>query len=133
MKRIAVGVDDSPGGRAALAWAIDEARQWGATLDVVIAWSYLVQPVAEFRPDFDESAAADTLDAILSAHSIDGVAVERTVINDLPAKALLHAAQSADLMVVGARGFGGFTGLLLGSVSQQVVTHAQCPVVVVRV
>lgn len=133
MKRIAVGVDDSPGGRAALSWALDEARQWNATLDIVVAWSYLVQPIAEFRPDFDEAAAVETLDTILSAHSIDGIAIERTVINDLPAKALLHAAQSADLMVVGARGFGGFTGLLLGSVSQQVVSHAPCPVVVVRV
>ena len=132
MKHIAVGVDDSPGGRAALAWALAEARQWDARLEVVLAWSYLVQPIAEFRPDFDEAAAAEVLDKILGAHDLSGVAVERTIVNELPARALLRASGTADLMVVGARGFGGFAGLLLGSVSQQVVTHAACPVVVVR-
>ena len=132
MKRIAVGVDDSPGGRAALEWALAEARQWGATLEVVLAWSYLVQPLSEFRPDFDEDAAREVLDTILADHDLAGVDVQPRIINDLPVQALLHAAQHADLVVVGARGLGGFTGLLLGSVSQQVATHAPCPVVVVR-
>jgi nucleotide-binding universal stress UspA family protein len=132
MKRIVVGVDDSPGAQAALAWALAEARQWGATLEVVMAWSVLVQPVAEFQPDFDEDAAAEALDAILSSHDTVGVEVVRTLVNELPARALLHVAESADLVVVGARGLGGFTGLLLGSVSQQVASHAPCPVVVVR-
>lgn len=132
MKRIAVGVDDSPGGRAALAWAIREARQWNATLEVVLAWSYLVQPIAEFRPDFDEAAAREVLDSLLAEHDTSGVDIVPTVINELPAPALLHIAREVDLMVVGARGYGGFTGLLLGSISQQVTTHAACPVVVVR-
>lgn len=132
MKRIAVGVDDSPGGRAALEWALAESRQWGATLEVVLAWSYLVQPVSEFRPDFDEDAAREVLDAILADHDTAGVDLQPRIINDLPVQALLHVAQDADLVVVGARGLGGFTGLLLGSVSQQVATHAPCPVVVVR-
>jgi nucleotide-binding universal stress UspA family protein len=132
MNHIAVGVDDSPGGRAALAWAVAEARQWDARLEVVLAWSYLVQPTAEFRPDFDEAAAVEVLDGILATHDLTGIEVERTIVNELPARALLRAAADADLMVVGARGFGGFAGLLLGSVSQQVVTHAACPVVVIR-
>lgn len=127
-----VGVDDSPGAHAALEWAIREARQWGATLEVVMAWSVLVQPVAEFQPDFDEEAATATLDRILADHDTDGVEIVRTLINDLPARSLLHVAEGADLVVVGARGLGGFTGLLLGSVSQQVANHAPCPVVVVR-
>ena len=132
MKRIAVGVDDSPGGRAALEWALAEARQWGATLEVVLAWSYLVQPVSEFRPDFDEDTAREVLDTILAGHDTAGVELQPRIINDLPVQALLHAANDSDLVVVGARGLGGFTGLLLGSVSQQVATHAPCPVVVVR-
>ena len=132
MTRIVVGVDDSEGARAALAWAVAEARQWGATLEVVMAWSVLVQPVREFQPDFDEDAAAAVLDRLLAEHDTDGVEVVRTLVNELPARALLHVAQGADLVVVGARGLGGFTGLLLGSVSQQVASHAPCPVVVVR-
>ncbi|MFP4513293.1 MAG: universal stress protein [Acidimicrobiales bacterium] len=132
MTRIAVGVDESPGGRAALAWALAEARRWEATLQVVVAWSYLVQPVAEFQPDFDEAAARDLLESMLAQHDTSGVEIEPVIINELPVQALLHVAEEADLLVVGARGLGGFAGLLLGSVSQQVSTHAPCPVVIVH-
>ncbi len=132
MNRIVVGVDESGGGRAALAWAVAEARRWEATLEVVLAWSYLVQPSSEFRPDFDAEAAEELLDRLLAEVDTAGVEIDRRIVNELPAPTLLAAADGADLVVVGARGLGGFTGLLLGSVSQQVVTHAACPVVVVR-
>lgn len=132
MSRIAVGVDESPGGRAALAWALAEARRWTATLEVVVAWSYLVQPVSEFQPDFDEAGARDLLDTMLAEHDTSDVEIEPVIINELPVPALLHVAEEADLLVVGARGLGGFAGLLLGSVSQQVSTHAPCPVVIVH-
>lgn len=59
-------------------------------------------------------------------------ALEEAAVRELPARALLDAAAEADLLVVGSRGRGGFKGLLLGSVSQQIVTHAPCPVVVHR-
>ena len=132
MNRIVVGVDESGGGRAALAWAVAEARRWEATLEVVLAWSYLVQPSSEFRPDFDAEAAEELLDRLLAEVDTAGVEIDRRIVNELPAPTLLAAADGADLVVVGARGLGGFTGLLLGSVSQQVATHAPCPVVVVR-
>ena len=133
MRRIVVGVDESPGARAALAWAVDEARQWGATLEAVLAWSHLVQPVEEFRSDFDEIAARELLDRLVDEVGTEGVPrVVRTTVNDLPARSVLHVARDADLIVVGARGLGGFKGLLLGSVSQQVASHSPCPVVIVR-
>jgi nucleotide-binding universal stress UspA family protein len=53
-------------------------------------------------------------------------------VNDLPARAVLEASEGAWMVVLGARGLGGFKGLLLGSVSQQVVHHAPCPVLIVR-
>ena len=59
--------------------------------------------------------------------------VERRVVEDLPASAVLDAAADADLVVVGSRGRGGLKGMLLGSVSQKVVHHSPCPVVVIPV
>jgi len=60
-----------------------------------------------------------------------GVPIDLVTVCNLPARALLEQGAGADLLVVGARGLGGFRGLLLGSVSQQVVHHATCPVVIV--
>jgi nucleotide-binding universal stress UspA family protein len=60
------------------------------------------------------------------------VQIESKVFEGPPAEVLINAARSAQILVVGSRGHGGFVGLLLGSVSQQGVTHAHCPVVVVR-
>jgi nucleotide-binding universal stress UspA family protein len=62
----------------------------------------------------------------------DGPTIERKLVQARPAEALLAEAEGADLVVVGSRGLGGFSGLLLGSVSQQVAHHARCPVVIVR-
>jgi nucleotide-binding universal stress UspA family protein len=60
------------------------------------------------------------------------VEVETTVVEGQPARVLVDMSADADLLVVGSRGLGGFSGLLLGSVSQQCVHHAHCPVTVVR-
>jgi nucleotide-binding universal stress UspA family protein len=99
----------------------------------VLVWSYLDQPTASFAPAYGEDEARKQLDDALAAvaDNADGIEVERVVVNDLPARGLLHAVRHDDLLVVGSRGIGGFKGLLLGSVSQQVVNHAPCPVVVV--
>ena len=140
MGRVVVGVDGSAVSKAALAWALEEARVRHATLEVVIAWSYLDQPPQEegesagFRPDFGEDDARRILDEMLAevAGTEPGVEVVKTVVCDLAHRALLAAAEGADLVVVGARGLGGLREALLGSVSHEVLQHARCPVVVIR-
>lgn len=138
MQRIVVGVDGSPASRKALAWAVDEAATRDAAVEVVHAWQTpfvggYPYVVASFEPEeFEEGARAlvdemvDDLDTSRLPHPL-----AKVVVCDTAARALLDMAKGADLLVVGSRGRGGFTGLLLGSVSQQVVTHAPCPVVVV--
>ena len=138
MARIVVGVDDSQGGRAALGWALDEAALRSAELEVVHVWSL---PLVEgWNSDWPADAAwfraqaSDFLDrVIVEAGGRDGVVVTPLPVEEhVPAFGLLGRAAGADLMVVGSRGRGGFKGLLLGSVSTQVVHHATCPVVVVK-
>jgi nucleotide-binding universal stress UspA family protein len=140
MNTIVVGVDGSKGSQQALEWAMAEARLHSATLRAV----HVVQP--DLLPAYvigraggyagptreQQREAGDRLldEALRSA--AEGVAVERhVVLEESPAKALIDAAQDADLLVVGSRGLGGFQGLVLGSVGLQCVTHAPCPVVVV--
>ena len=130
---VVVGVDGSEGSARALRWAFEEARRRGARLQAVFAWSYLDQPEGRFDAAYGEDDAGRQLDEALDAVAgdFDDVDVERVVVCDLAARALLDASRDADLLVVGSRGVGGFKGLLLGSVGQQVVQHAPCPVVVV--
>ena len=135
--RIVVGVDGSSGADRALQFALEEAKRRGARLDVVLAWGLLDQPgvpeKAVFDPGFEEDDARAIIAAALERVGADpDVETHLVPVLDLPARALLDQARGADLVVVGARGLGGFRGLLLGSVSQQVVNHAPCPVVIVR-
>lgn len=69
---------------------------------------------------------------ILKGVDTEGVDVTGDFVQGPTVTVLLNASQDADLVVVGSRGHGGFTGLLLGSVSTQVLHHATCPVLVVR-
>jgi nucleotide-binding universal stress UspA family protein len=137
MTRIVVGVDGSEPSKAALRWALDEARLRGATLRVVYAWSLRYVTAAGIAvPGVDpEQVRADgeeMLDSLLGELPVDGLDVERVAIEGGPASVLVEAAEGAELLVVGSRGHGGFAGLLLGSVSQQCAHHAPCPVVIVR-
>ena len=151
MGTIVVGVDGSAPSVKALRWALGEARAHGARLQALYAfdhspsWSvyaYAESGVAVPPPEeFEETAEQAQRRAEGLLHSVldevedaaFGVDVEaRAVMERRPAAALLEAAQEADLVVVGSRGRGGFVGLLLGSVSQQIIQHAPCPVVVVR-
>lgn len=144
MGKIVVGVDGSEGSRVALRWARAEARFRSCPLEVVAVWQYptVQYPMMGIVPSFSASPeptdlrdeAERALRAVLEEESIasdDAVAVSILVAEGASAPTLLAAAADADLLVVGSRGHGGFTGLLIGSVSQQCVTHAPCPVVVV--
>lgn len=140
MGLILVGVDASESSVGALTWAMREGALRGDPVEVLGAWSYLDQTAIsgqDFNPAFDDAAAVSAIEAIVERvrgtdSALADVETRATAVNDLPARALLNAAEQADLVVVGARGVGGFKGLLLGSVSQQVVHHSPCPVVVVR-
>lgn len=140
---IVVGVDNSAGAKAALRFAVGEASLRQATLRAVHSWQYGyigVSGLEGFSPavgadlgDLRRTAEVE-LDATLhdALGDVDGVPIERRVVEGAPATVLLDESRHADLLVVGSRGHGGFAGLLLGSVSQQCAQHAACPVVIVR-
>lgn len=135
--KVVVGVDGSEPAAAALRWASREAAARGVRLVVVMAWDLLGQPhlqgVEGFDRDYDEGKALDGLAGFVTA-TIGPEAAHDAELEapcDLSARALLDTAEGDDLLVVGSRGLGGFKGLLLGSVSDQVVHHATGPVVVV--
>lgn len=143
MKTIVVGIDGSKLGEAALDFAAHEAALRGARLLVVCAWEIpmIIEPVGVYSPgsfedlrDDAEGIARGIVQAAVArvVELQPLVACEGKAIEGQPAAILLKEAQDADMIVVGSRGRGGFTSLLLGSVSQQVVHHAPCPVVVVR-
>lgn len=131
MRKIVVGMDGSDGARHALAWAAREAELHGATLTALLAWTLLGQPGDGFRPDFDDADALAALQQWVADAALP-VEVACDVVCDLPTSALLEAGASADLVVVGSRGRGGFKGLLLGSVSSNVAERSPTPVAVVR-
>ncbi|RBY90418.1 universal stress protein [Blastococcus sp. TBT05-19] len=137
---IVVGHDGSTCAQEALQWAGRLAARAGLDLHVVRGWSMTtaprpaswehgyVPPLADW-----ETAVRDELTAHVAAAGLDpAVRVTPHVVHRSPVPALLGAAEGADLLVVGARGRGGFAGLLLGSVGDQLVHHAPCPVTVVR-
>jgi len=138
MERIVIGIDGSDTSRHALRWAVEEARLRHAALEVIHAWHMPVvggYPFAgtSLDPAMFEEAARATLDRAVDSVDVSGLAhpVERILCTDGAASAILDAAKGADLVVIGSRGLGGFSGLLLGSVSHQVAHHATCPVVIV--
>lgn len=141
--RIVVGVDGSRSSGDALRWAMGEARLRGATVDAVHVWRYppvtyvpgIVDAPVFAHDDLEAQAGAvldRAVDAVLAAGDDGAPVVERVVLEGPTAERLCQWSRHAELLVVGHRGRGGFTGLLLGSVAQQCSSHAACPVVVVR-
>ena len=133
---VAVGDDGSAGSRDAVRWAAREAAVRGCPLYVLRSWSILdlappaaqasVPPLATFQArvqaEMQDDWAALDLDVAVHLQPVHAPAV----------RMLLEASRTADLLVVGSRGRGGFTELVLGSTADQVVRHSHCPVTVVR-
>jgi nucleotide-binding universal stress UspA family protein len=134
---IVVGIDASDPSLDALRWALEEARLRGAELELVHAFprpELVGMTMVVTLPSDDELRAASEqvlAEALERVGGAGDVPVMRRVGTGGPAAVLVEAAEGADLLVVGARGLGGFKGLLLGSVTQQVIAHAPCPVVVI--
>lgn len=136
---VVVGVDGSPVSEEAVAFAFEEASLHGAPLVAVSAWTdFPVDGAYASLFTVDWPRVEDEQHRVL-AERLAGwqekhpdVEVTRTVVRDRPVRALLDAAEGARLLVVGSRGRGGLTGMLLGSTSQSLVHHASCPLAVVR-
>ena len=130
-RRVVVGIDGSDGSNRALEWAAAEAARMGAVLEAhtsyspgyVFVTSQEVHEAMQHVLDTAKNCVADLAPGLVFEGSIhDGPAAEF----------LIEASKGADLLVVGSRGLGGFSGLLLGSVSRHCSLHAHCPVVIVR-
>ena len=139
MQTIVVGVDGSKHGEAALEFAAQEAALREARLLIVYVWQLPpiiapegVYPTEVFQSVRDEAEGVIQRAVARVAEVQPQVACDGKAIEGQPAAVLLEEAQGADMIVVGSRGHGGFASLLLGSVSQQIVHHAPCPVVIVR-
>jgi nucleotide-binding universal stress UspA family protein len=133
VRRVVVGVDGSPLSERALAWAVDYARLSGASLRIVCAW----EPPAQFGSrSYDDPTvhrqAAEEVVASMTGSLPDDVPSESEAVLGHPAGVLIRESENASLLVLGSRGGGGFTEMLLGSVSGYCSHHAKCPVVIVR-
>jgi nucleotide-binding universal stress UspA family protein len=133
---IVVGIDGSDVSKDALRWAAHQAQLTGAGLHVVMTWEFPALAYMAAIPEGinwekdTEKVLDSTLAEVLGSSS--EIKITKEVVEGHPAPVLLDRAANAELLVVGSRGHGAFTGMLIGSVSEHVVSHARCPVVVVR-
>ena len=140
MGRIVVGIDGSRESRQALEWAIEEARIRGDEVQAIHAWQYplttgSVEGVVAPALHVDFKAEARALaDKVVTEVVGDGEAPVPVIV-ETPQKpasiALIAASTGARMVVLGSRGRGGFAGFVLGSVGQECVKHAHCPVVII--
>ncbi|CAJ1501407.1 universal stress protein [[Mycobacterium] burgundiense] len=132
---VVVGIDGSPASEAATAVAFDEASRRGLELIALHAWSdnlSIEVPGKEWESSHPKAAEALAERLAGWQERYPDVSVRRVVVPDRPARRLIKHSQDAQLVVVGSRGRGGFSGLLLGSVSAAVAEAAHSPVIVAR-
>jgi nucleotide-binding universal stress UspA family protein len=139
-KPVVVGVDGTPVGESAIAFAFEQASAHGSELVAVHSWTdpAVLNALAGGALMADYGMLEEQA-TVLLAERLAGwqekypdVRVTRHVVREHPTRTLLHFADGAQLVVVGSRGRGGFAGLVLGSTSQHLLHHAPCPVAVVR-
>jgi nucleotide-binding universal stress UspA family protein len=134
---IVVGVDGSDGGRRALQWALTEAVHTGDTVHAVTAWHWTgAEALAPATPSADEEhraatnmLASEIADGLLD--TADPVTITSEVSQGQPGRVLTQAAHAARLLVIGSHGHSRLFHSVLGSVSQECIRHAACPVLVV--
>ncbi|MGO4230926.1 universal stress protein [Arthrobacter sp. YAF34] len=131
--RIVVGVDGSAQSREALDWAVEEARLRKGQVLALTGWNFphvsnAMMPVWDYEGF--QADAQSVLDHELARAGEPGVEITGHIVQGNPASLLVEASRDADVVAVGSRGYGGFTGLMPGSVSAQTVHHAHCPVLV---
>ncbi|WP_306320317.1 MULTISPECIES: universal stress protein [unclassified Streptomyces] len=140
---VAVAVDGSGDAGAALDAAFSEAARLGSALLALHVWNtwtadgqerpHATAPLVSNLDDLRKDAELTLTDALAPGQAAHpDVSVEQRVLEGRVRPALIDASKESRLLVVGARGRGGFQGLLLGSVSQALLQHAHCPVLVVR-
>jgi nucleotide-binding universal stress UspA family protein len=134
-RRVVAGVDGSQPSRHALQWARFMAHVLNAAIDAVTVWDISAVMAArwvdDWNPEKDTAAHLHTtLEEVLGSQP--PVPVRETVRRGSAARELVEASQGAELLVVGSRGHGGFSGLLLGSVSSACAEHAHCPVLIIH-
>jgi nucleotide-binding universal stress UspA family protein len=136
---IVVGVDGSDGGRRALDWAAGEAATRGGAVQAVIAWSWdgmEYGPIATTNPHEEAYRARQVLDREIQALTVrrgSSFPVAAEVIEGRPADVLARAGSAGDLLVIGSHGHSRMLHTVLGSVSEDVIRKATCPVVVIPV
>lgn len=142
--RIVVGVDGSACSTQALAWALRHAVLHDAEVEAVACWqpptvamgagygAYIDPTTYDMTLPTTEMVEKAVAAAVGDVPGAEAVHVRCQVLEAYPARALLDAAEGADLLVVGSRGHGELAAMLLGSVGLHCVTHSPCPVVVVR-
>lgn len=134
---IMVGVDGSETSLVALRHAARLAPALGLKLVALALWDYptsiydVYQPTPDWSPESDAQTVLDeAVQTVFGDKLPDWLSVE--VLRGIPTRALIGESESASMLVLGSRGLGGFTGMLLGSVSRTVSAHAQCPVLIVH-
>lgn len=134
--RIVVGVDGSEGGDRALRWAMQAAERNNGTVQAVTAWSWdgiersvVVAPTPAEEHEHAEQVLTEAVTAALAAHP--GATVAGEAVEGRPATVLTAAARGADLLVLGSHGHSRLRHAVLGSVAEECVRLATCPVVVV--
>lgn len=138
---ILVGHDGSKDANQAAQTAARMAAALGTHVTVTRAWSLMTAPkpstaAAGYVPPLEDFEAATLAeldrDVAPLREKFPDVTINTVVVRGNPAAQLIEASADAEMVVVGSRGRGGFAGLVLGSVSEQVVRYAKCPVLVVR-
>ena len=136
---IVVGVDGSDSSVDALEWAATQAKLIGASLKVVSVWHYPVSLgwAPAWPDDWDPGAEAKTALAGVVERVVGtdpGIEIHQEVLEGHPAEVLVALTDhdKTELLVLGSRGHGAFTGMLIGSTSEYCSAHAKCPVVIVR-